>query len=239
MRRGALLTGPVPLLIDCDVVLGMTAVAAFGGGGAHAQAGRKNWAAVVIGVDHAADLPVLRAAVSGAKDMAKWLDKQGYDVTTLTDENGSVKTQAIVDVITKILDPPRYTRLLVYFAGHGFASQRSEFWMLSDAQRFDNEVINLDGSAWRARFAPIGNVVFISDACRSRPSDFRTETINGGIIFPKDQVRKITADVDQIFCDANWGHGIGGPDPRRASRTFTGSIHRVFSARSTILRPIS
>ncbi|HXE24648.1 MAG TPA: hypothetical protein VN637_07150, partial [Roseiarcus sp.] len=67
----------------------------FGRGGSSAQAGQKSWAAIVIGVDHATDLPVLRAAVSGAKGMAKWLDKQGYDVTTFTDEIGAVKTQAI------------------------------------------------------------------------------------------------------------------------------------------------
>jgi hypothetical protein len=152
-----------------------------------------------VGVDHASDLPVLRAAVSGAKDMAKWLDKQGYDVMTFTDESRPVKTQAVLNAIIKILDPPKYTRLLVYFAGHGFISQKSEFWMLSEAQQEDNEAINLDGSAWRARFAPIGNVVFISDACRSRPSDFRTDTINGGVIFPKNPPRKVTADVDQFF----------------------------------------
>ena len=222
-KKGRRPAGAVPFRRR-DVLLGMAAVGAFGGGRAYAQAGKKNWAAVVIGVDHAADLPVLRAAVSGAKDMAKWLDKQGYDVTTFTDEVGPVKTQAILDAITKTLDPPRYTRLLVYFAGHGFASQRSEFWMLSEAQRFDNEAINLDGSALRARFAPIGNVVFISDACRSRPSDFRTDTINGGIIFPKDRPRKVTADVDQFFATQ-----IGDTDLEASLTESVKDFHGIYT----------
>jgi hypothetical protein len=187
------------LLRRRDVLLGTAAVGFFRFGGAYAQANQEKWAAVVIGVDHATDLPVLSAAVSGAKDMAKWLNNQGYDVTTITDESGPVKTEAVLGAVVKILEPPRYTRILIYFAGHGFISKNSEFWILSDAQKKDDEALNVDGSAWRARFAPIGNVVFISDACRSRSSDFASDTISGGIIFPKYPPPKVPANVDQFF----------------------------------------
>jgi hypothetical protein len=48
--------------------------------------------AVIIGVNKAGDLPVLRAAVSGAKDFARWAEVQGFAVELLTDDDNKSVT---------------------------------------------------------------------------------------------------------------------------------------------------
>jgi Caspase domain len=183
-----------------DVILGLAAAATLGTHKSFGQGGQETWAAVVIGVDHAGNLPVLRAASSGAKDMAKWLIGQGYAVRLFTDETAPVRAGDIFDTIQTILDHGIFTRLVIYFAGHGFINQQSEFWLLSGAPQNPNEAVNLAGSAWRARFWTIHNVVFISDACRSRASDLGTANISGSVIFPNfSRPPLVTADIDQFF----------------------------------------
>jgi hypothetical protein len=145
-------------------------------------------------------LPVLRAAVSGAQDMATWLGSQGYVVKVFTDEAGPVRLSVIFDAIQTILSRGTFTRLLIYFAGHGFISQLSEFWLLSGAPQNPNEAINLVGSAYLARLSTLQNVVFISDTCRSRASDLGTANISGQVIFPSvTRVPRLPACVDQFL----------------------------------------
>ena len=181
------------------ILVGMGAYCAITGSKAFALPVRK-WAAVVIGVNSASGLPVLSAAASGARDMAKWLGDQNYDVTPFVDDAGPVKAGPIFDAIDAIVGSGRYTRLVVYFAGHGFVSQQSEFWLLSKAPHNPNEAISLTASAYLARYSTIANVVFISDACRSRPADLGTANIQGQNIFPSPgPTPAASANVDQFL----------------------------------------
>lgn len=181
------------------ILLGMGASCAFAGSRALAQPARK-WAAVVIGVNSAAGLPVLSAAASGARDMVKWLRNEQYEVTAFVDDTGPVKAGQIFDAIDAIVGSGRYERLVVYFAGHGFVSQQSEFWLLSKAPHNPNEAISLTASAYLARYSTIPNVVFISDACRSRAVDLGTANIQGQNIFPSPgPIPGVPVNVDQFL----------------------------------------
>ena len=51
----------------------------------------------VIGVDKAGDLPVLRAAKTGARDVANWLRGEGFDVKVFLDDGNPVKASDIFD----------------------------------------------------------------------------------------------------------------------------------------------
>jgi hypothetical protein len=81
--------------------------------------------------------------------------------------------------------------MVIYFSGHGFVLQSSEYWMLSDALEDPNAAISLDDSIVHARKSAIPNVVFISDACRSAPESLQLTQIHGSVIFPNIPVRPI------------------------------------------------
>src|SRR5439155_19192124 len=84
-----------------------------------------------------------------------------------------------------------------YFAGHGFISNYSEFWMLSKAPGNPNEAVSLRESVELARSSRLTNVVFISDACRSRADDLGTERVRGSLILPnRGGTAGRPADVD-------------------------------------------
>ena len=177
----------------------MGASFAFARSGAFAQSTGK-WAAVVIGVNRASGLPVLSAAASGAQDIAKWLGNEGYDVTPFIDDKGPVKAGQIFDTIDEIVRSARYSRLVIYFAGHGFVSQQSEFWLLSGAPHNPNESISLTASAYLARYSTIQNIVFISDACRSRATDLGVANLQGANIFPSPgPTPAMSINVDQFL----------------------------------------
>jgi hypothetical protein len=100
-------------------------------------------------------------------------------------------------------------QFVVYFAGHGFVNSYSEHWMLSQAPDNPNEAVSLVESVALARQSAIPNVVFISDACRSRSDSLRTERVRGSLIFPNSRSAAATpSDVDQFLAtlvgDASW-----------------------------------
>src|SRR4051812_41436780 len=96
----------------------------------HAQAKR---AAVVIGIDKAGDLTRLQGAASGAIDVGMWLEREGFAVTRFVDVDGPVRVNDIYQAVADLVSGGTITQLVVYFAGHGFISNYSEFWMLSNA----------------------------------------------------------------------------------------------------------
>lgn len=75
--------------------------------------------AVVIGVNKTGDLPVLRAAASGAREFAAWATAQGIDATLLTDDNGSVSLGDVNASIRNYVQRRTFGQLIVFFSGHG------------------------------------------------------------------------------------------------------------------------
>jgi hypothetical protein len=157
--------------------------------------------AVVIGVDKAGDLPKLRAAASGARAVAEWLRSEAFEVKLFIDDTGPVEAPQLLKAISGFIDRGTLEQLVVYFAGHGFVSGTvSEMWLLSDAPRDPNAAVALYECAALAEQSGIPNVVFISDACRSRADTLGTERVRGGIIFPSQQPgRGANSDVDQFL----------------------------------------
>lgn len=153
-------------------------------------------AAVVIGVDKAGRLPVLNAAASGARMVAQWLQSEGFAVTLLVDDKKPVEVRPIYDTVSELVKRGTIQQLVVYFSGHGYISGYSEYWLLSGAPENPNEAISHLECVELARLSGIPNVVFISDACRSRSDSLGVERVRGGVIFPSLPSAGPPADVD-------------------------------------------
>jgi len=163
-------------------------------------------AAVVIGVDKAGDLPKLHGAASGASQIADWLHSQGFDTTLFADGTGPVRVNDLYEAIARTVDRGTVEQLVVYFAGHGFINNYSEFWMLSNAPGNPNEAVSLRESIELAKACAIPSVVFISDACRSPADGLGAERVRGSLIFPNPSLSPASvADVD-VFLATIIGH---------------------------------
>ncbi|MBP33144.1 caspase family protein [Methylobacterium sp.] len=196
---------------------------------ATAQAASGRNVAIVIGVDKPGNLPILNAAASGAHEMATWLAAQGYEVVKpFTDEAGPVRASDVFDAVSAVIDKGIYSRLVIYFAGHGCIDRDSEFWLLSGAPRNSNEAINLIGSAHLARLSGLGNVVFISDACRSPSGDLAMSNVSGYNIFPNTGlVRPKATFVDQ-FLATQLGSVASEVSTDQRAHLFSGLYTRSF-----------
>lgn len=155
-------------------------------------------AAIVIGVDKTGNLPVLKAAKSGASEIATWLTGEGFEVFLFVDANKPVFAGEIFQTINTLVKRGTLEQLVVYFAGHGFIKAASEFWLLSDAPQNPNEAINLNESAALAERVGIPNITFISDACRSTADSLQAQFVQGSLIFP-NQPKNTPADIDRFF----------------------------------------
>ncbi|MBI3301688.1 MAG: caspase family protein [Deltaproteobacteria bacterium] len=159
-----------------------------------------NKAAIVIGVNRTGNLPVLRAGVSGAKQFATWLTGEGFDVRFFGDDQNPVTAAAITQEITALVDQGTLEQLVVYFSGHGFLHNYSEFWMLSGAPRNANEAISVRENIELARECGIPSVAMISDACRSTPQSLLAERVRGSLIFPNEPVsHNVRPEIDRYF----------------------------------------
>src|SRR5262249_53157898 len=148
-----------------------------------AQGGARG--AVVVGVNKTGNLPILRAAVGGAKSVADWLTGEGFEVNLITDETGPVTGAAVKRAVTELVNRGTLQQLVVYFSGHGVAFSTSEFCLLTGAPDDLDEAISMVECIDAAGRSGIPNVIFITDACRSLPVDYDTSKLHGTIIFPK------------------------------------------------------
>lgn len=159
-----------------------------------------NRAAVIIGLDNYPHITPLRAAVSGANDMAQFLAGEGFEVLAFTDEAGEVRAQEIADAVFELVERGTLAQLVVYFSGHGTLAGRSEFWLLSRAPNRPEEAISVEQCVWNARLCGIPNVVLISDACRSLPTTLGWSSVGGQSIFPVPPGGvSVHVDVDRFY----------------------------------------
>jgi hypothetical protein len=157
-------------------------------------------AGVVIGVNKTGDLPTLNAAASDAHTVADWLQSERFRVKLLVDDHGPVTAAQVFDAIDQFVEREPLDQLVVYFSGHGFISQYAEYWMLSNAPKNPNEAISLRESVELARMIGVPSVVFISDACRSKPDSLGAERVRGSLVFPNaGPTRSASAEVDQFL----------------------------------------
>jgi len=157
-------------------------------------------AAVVIGVNKTGNLPVLRAAVSGAKSVADWLTAEGFEVKLIVDDNAPVTADAIKRAVTAFVGRGTLTQLVIYFSGHGMAFNTSEFWLLTGAPDDLSEAVSVVECVDMANRSGIASIVIVCDACRSIP-DFDSSLIHGTVIFPKGSFvpGAQSPEVDRFF----------------------------------------
>lgn len=183
-------------------------------------------ALVAIGVDGpTSGFPRLQAAADGAKQIAAWGAQQGFDVSVLTDDGGNLVTLAAVfAAVQKFVDAKVYSQLVVYFSGHGILlSPDTEAWLLSGALANPNEAINVSGSIVAARTSGIAHIVFVSDACRSMPAQFRMGMVAPGLIFPANQPRPPLPEID-VFYATLPGDPALEVGPTDAEKSFRGLL---------------
>jgi hypothetical protein len=182
-------------------------------------------AAVLIGVDKAGDLPALHGAASGAVQVGAWLRSEGFETALLIDSAGPVKVNDIYEAIAALVSRGTLEQLVVYFAGHGFISNYSEYWMLSNAPANPNEAVSLRESIELAKASAITNVVFISDACRSRADSLGTERVRGSLIFPNSRVNPTNRpDVDVFLATL-----VGDPSIEVPVGTSTAAYEGIYT----------
>jgi hypothetical protein len=157
-------------------------------------------AAVVVGVDKPVGLPRLNAAVTGAKQFAAWLASESFEVKSFTDDQGPVEAHNVVKAVADLVQRGTLDQLLIYFSGHGFLNNYTEYWLLSAAPSNVNEAICLTESCFLARMSGIPNVIFVSDACRSTPTSLGTSLVRGSPIFPINELTSnVDTDIDQFL----------------------------------------
>lgn len=181
-----------------------------------------NRAAIIIGVDRAGELPVLKDAAAGAKRFKQWAHDQEFAaIKLLTDENGgAVDITQIKRAIREIVDTGTIEQLIVYFAGHGVNIHYGEYWLLSDAPRDSNAAVNVKGSEELARYAGIPHVLFVSDACRTAAQGIQAQGISGSEIFPNDGSADTEKPVDQFFACTLGRPALEIPDRDTTAREF-------------------
>lgn len=155
---------------------------------------------ISIGVDNVQGMIPLTGAAAGAEEFAEWARSQSYETSTFTDrEDRKVLIRDISEEVSRIVDSRTCTKLIIFFAGHGFLqSPTQEIWLLSDAGKYPGESINVVSSREYARASGIPYIVFISDACRAILSDLRFSG-NGGTIFPNGNYDLEDSKLDLFF----------------------------------------
>jgi caspase domain-containing protein len=178
-------------------------------------------AAVIIGVNKTGKLPILNAAVSGAKSVADWLSAEDFDVSLIADDNGPVTADAVKRAVTALVNRGTLHQLIVYFSGHGLAFAGSEFWLLTGAPDDVNEAVSLTECIDLAGRSGIPNVIFISDACRSLPSDFSASRLHGTVVFPMGSLVPgvQSPEVDRFYAASP---GAASFEVSVAARNYTG-----------------
>lgn len=159
-------------------------------------------AAVLIGIENIPGMTPLPGAVRGARDMAAWATKQGWDsVQVFTDAAGQfVSHQTVFRHIDSLLRQRSLQQLLLYFAGHGQCwAVDADFWILSGT-RVPGDVVDVADTVALARQSGVPHITIIADACRSigTANDAAISQI-AVPLFPADVNPASHSDVDQFY----------------------------------------
>ena len=156
--------------------------------------------AIVIGVNAPKAPAPLKGAVEDAKKFATWIARQGFEVKSFTDDVAPVTFASVFAEVERAVGARTYSQIVLYFAGHGLQNGGSEIWLLSGAPNNPNEAISVEATVMAARESGLQNVVFISDACRSIPAGMQFSRVDGGSIFPNNQLdRNTRPEIDRVF----------------------------------------
>ncbi|WP_165504937.1 caspase family protein [Rhizobium leguminosarum] len=168
--------------------------------------------AVVIGVDNISHMAKLSASRDADK-VEQWLVGEGFEVKKFTDARGvEVTEDDLYRAVKDFVDRSNLDMLLIYFAGHGFANGRTEFWMLSGAPENPNRVVSLFQSMLFAQYCGVPNVVLISDACRSIPATPQLQMLeSGSAIFPNFGPNDQGGNVDTLKAASFGAPAYEGP----------------------------
>lgn len=181
-------------------------------------------AAVLVGVSKSGDLPTLQAVAEGVQCMADWCEGQGIRgdrLRIITDQGGGKVSAAMVrDAIDVFVQQTNLDQLIVYFSGHGIYN-RGDLWLLSDAPRFANEAVNVEGSIQLARYCGIDHVVFFADACRVAADSIQATGVTGTEVFPNDPVDGKERAVDVFFACARGKPALEVKDPTVAASQYS------------------
>ncbi|MGI9414961.1 MAG: caspase family protein, partial [Hyphomicrobiales bacterium] len=130
--------------------------------------------ALVIGNDSYESVPALQKARNDAREMAGVLTKLGFDVISANDVGRRAMSRALKEFEQKI--GPGDTALL-FFAGHGFAIQGTNYLLPVDVPKAGpgeeglvrDAAFAANGLADRMREKGAATAVLILDACRDNP----------------------------------------------------------------------
>lgn len=171
-------------------------------------------ALVSIGVDRVTGMTPLKVAAAGAKQVAEWGRQQGFDVEELTDMKDPVLFSQCFKATADFALKGVYDQIVIYFAGHGqLCAPGQEVWFLTDGRWNPNEAINLGASSFYARNYGFKHVVFLSDACRSKPDSVGDVGVIGGGIFPMPNPWTHSAEVDIFYAALPGGTAKEIPEP--------------------------
>ena len=189
-------------------------------------------AVIAIGVRKTGQLPELQAAVQSATNVAQWARQSqkvpARRVKLITDAKGPVSRDRIFEAVEGITKLGFIEQLVIYFSGHGINSGMFEQWLLSRAPDDSAAAVNVKGSEFAARFAGIGHVVFISDACRTAADTIQAQGVTGASIFPNVQPSGLEHPVDQFYATL-----VG--NPAFEVKSVNDSANNYRAAYSTVL----
>src|SRR5262245_61021348 len=100
-------------------------------------------------------------------------------------------------------------------------SRAQSFWLLTGAPDDLNEAVSLTECIDLAGRSGIPNVIFISDACRSLPSDFSASRLHGTVVFPMGSLVPgvQSPEVDRFYAASP---GAASFEVSVAARNYTG-----------------
>ena len=170
--------------------------------------------ALVIGNNAYENVPKLMKAVNDADAVASELSKLGFEVVKAEDVGRRAMSRALVELEGKI---GAGDTALIYFAGHGFAIDGTNYLLPVDvpiANPGEEGLIRdasfaATGLSYRLQEKGAGTVILILDACRDNPF-----ALAGNKLHPLEQ----RLDAERV--------AARGCDPVRLPHRRQGHLHR-------------
>ena len=187
-------------------------------------------ACLAIGISDAPPLDYLPGAVNGAKAIADWATKAGYETKLLIDSEEPVGIDSVANALTELLPHGTKTdRLILYFAGHGLARDAAEdLWLLSQWKK-KQRAIAVGGIKRKLERYGIEQIAIISDACRSLPPDANAADLTSDNVLDLGPYDPNLPLVDMLKASSKFraAYMIPGATPEDDRCIFTGVIEEA------------